>query len=474
MPKKIFSRVIYANDAVNICYEASKSCYASELSTDMEVRKRYIAARVREGHSSVTEHSNVIYYLRIPKKYAVDLAEFLSSCLFVHTCMRQSKDNFHLLIGGSALAFNHTIANMYNQINPVLVQIKDLIYESFSECFFINLTNTHMLQSNRFISDYTVNTNHMTKGIDRSEGITENLFAIYLHILESADSSHIKFVNIDPITHIYEVVKEYGFNLIDILEFCTVSIKFKGMSRIITQQLTRHRNAITQESQRYVDYSGTQFNSPALFKPDMYDKDAKIHIEPLGDYTLQELGDLLTSIYPQLIKYGLKKEDARAYLPNNVQSNLYITFTFKNLLHFLSLRLDNHAQAEIRMYANIIAKSIFEEEPYRSFFHIDSYMNDDVYENICEAIDEFLIPKAMYSEIYKSDGVIDGNEEAIGDPEELVENINKTAELATGEELPDFGMGGSIPKSAKNLDAEEIYKTYNPEQYADTRDEKKD
>ena len=76
---KISGMVVYTNDATNICYEASKSCYASKLSYDPEVRGKYINARVREGHSSVTEHSNVILLLQVPKKYCEDLVEVLAS-----------------------------------------------------------------------------------------------------------------------------------------------------------------------------------------------------------------------------------------------------------------------------------------------------------------------------------------------------------------------------------------------------------
>lgn len=472
MSKKIFSKVIYTNDAVNICYEASKSCYASPLSYDEETRERYIAARVREGHSSITEHSNIIYLLRIPKKQADALVEFLSGCLFLHTCLKQTDNNFYLLIGGSALAFNHTIANMQNQFNAVLAEIKNLIYESVPVCFFENLTNTHMMQKARFLEKGTTSIYHMKKVANVETYGKESLYS-YRHTIESLDVSRIKFINVDPIEDIYNAVKDYGFNMLDIMEFCSITIKFKGMSRIITQQLTRHRNAITQESQRYVDSTNAGFNNPVLFKPDEYDPTKPYRVK-LGDQdlhlTLDELGTIMNSVYHQLLTQELKKEDARAYLPGNTRSNLYVTFTFKNLFHFLKLRLDTHAQAEIRLYANIIAESLFTTEPYKSIFevNIESWKDD-----VIQTIEEYLMPKAMYSEMYGKDDIKDNNEEAIGDPVKSVEEVNATAEPAVGEELPNFGMEGSVPQSSKDLDAEEIYKQYNPEQYASTRDEKK-
>ena len=64
---------------------------------------------------------------------------------------------------------------------------------------------------------------------------------------------------------------------------------------------------------------------------------------------------MLDSAKKSLIAQGLNKEDARAFLPSNVQCNkLYMTFTLSSLYDFLILRTDKHAQAEIRSYANDI------------------------------------------------------------------------------------------------------------------------
>ena len=74
--------------------------------------------------------------------------------------------------------------------------------------------------------------------------------------------------------------------------------------------------------------------------------------------TLQEIGDNIAGIYGQLIDkdrtqgHDLQREDARAYLPNNIRCNkLYMTFTWRNFFSFLHLREEAHAQAEIRKYA---------------------------------------------------------------------------------------------------------------------------
>jgi thymidylate synthase ThyX len=164
------------------------------------------------------------------------------------------------------------------------------------------------------------------------------------------------------------------------------------MSRIITQQLTRHRNAITQESQRYVDYSEAKFNSPAKFKKGSYETDYDIHTS-LGSFTgnMDDIGNGMIEVYGELVKQNVAKEDARGFLPSNVQcGKIYITFTYRSLIQFLSLRTDKHAQAEIRYYACII-KDAF-----------DKYVSSisDFEKNYLEI---YTIPRYMFSEVERED-----------------------------------------------------------------------
>ncbi len=52
---------------------------------------------------------------------------------------------------------------------------------------------------------------------------------------------------------------------------------------------------------------------------------------------------------------GLARELARSVLPVSIYTQWYWKIDLHNLLHFLRLRLDSHAQAEIRAYAQVIA-----------------------------------------------------------------------------------------------------------------------
>lgn len=55
---------------------------------------------------------------------------------------------------------------------------------------------------------------------------------------------------------------------------------------------------------------------------------------------------------------GLARELARAVLPVNYYTQFYWKIDLHNLMHFLSLRADHHAQYEIRAYANVIMDKV--------------------------------------------------------------------------------------------------------------------
>lgn len=58
--------------------------------------------------------------------------------------------------------------------------------------------------------------------------------------------------------------------------------------------------------------------------------------------------DLAFHTYDELIKKGVSRELARAHLPQNTYTEFYWKINLHNLLHFLQLRIDDHAQKEIR------------------------------------------------------------------------------------------------------------------------------
>ena len=63
-------------------------------------------------------------------------------------------------------------------------------------------------------------------------------------------------------------------------------------------------------------------------------------------------------LYQERLKAGVAREQARKDLSLSTYTEAYWKINLHNLLHFLALRMDEHAQFEIRSYANIIGQEI--------------------------------------------------------------------------------------------------------------------
>ena len=80
--------------------------------------------------------------------------------------------------------------------------------------------------------------------------------------------------------------------------------------------------------------------------------------QPIDAVTANEFLDYLDNCHTQYTEYqklldkGVSRELARIGLPINAYTEWYWKCDLHNILHFLSLRMDSHAQQEIRDYAN--------------------------------------------------------------------------------------------------------------------------
>ena len=72
----------------------------------------------------------------------------------------------------------------------------------------------------------------------------------------------------------------------------------------------------------------------------------------------QELQSLARRVYEERLAAGIAREQARKDLPLSTYTEAYWKIDLHNLLHFLALRMDSHAQLEIRRYAETIGQQI--------------------------------------------------------------------------------------------------------------------
>jgi len=128
------------------------------------------------------------------------------------------------------------------------------------------------------------------------------------------------------------------------LEHIYFTFMIEDVSRVLTHQLIRHRIAsYLQQSDRHVEPSPNKFYIPDKIWENM--EAYKVFINSLEKSYLS---------YKELRKLGIKKEDARYLLPPAFYTHIAVTMNAREIRHFLKLRLDKHAQKEIRDVAREI------------------------------------------------------------------------------------------------------------------------
>jgi len=136
----------------------------------------------------------------------------------------------------------------------------------------------------------------------------------------------------------------------------------------VVRQWHRHRTqSYNEQSARYTVLPET-FYIPELDKIALQSTNNKQGRGDSEDFDLdirKDIQEKLTShskqsfkTYNELLETGLAKELARSILPVNTYTKMCVTVNLLNLLKFLTLRCDSHAQYEIRVYAEAILELI--------------------------------------------------------------------------------------------------------------------
>jgi thymidylate synthase (FAD) len=74
----------------------------------------------------------------------------------------------------------------------------------------------------------------------------------------------------------------------------------------------------------------------------------------------REFQEAARNLYQERLEAGVARELARKDLPLCTYTEAYWKVDLHNLLHFLALRMDSHAQLEIRQYATAIGEKIIQ------------------------------------------------------------------------------------------------------------------
>ena len=155
--------------------------------------------------------------------------------------------------------------------------------------------------------------------------------------------------------------------------FEMVEFKFHAkMPIFVARQWVRHRTAnINEYSLRYSearddfyfpDLDNIKFQS--LINKQGRGKEVSRKIKEKVIKYFKEISKRSFEMYDELNNDGVARELARAILPVNLYTEWYWKNDLHNLLHFIGLRSDSHAQYEIQVYSDAMSLSVKNVAPY--------------------------------------------------------------------------------------------------------------
>ncbi|MFL3051648.1 MAG: FAD-dependent thymidylate synthase [Candidatus Neomarinimicrobiota bacterium] len=190
--------------------------------------------------------------------------------------------------------------------------------------------------------------------------------------------------------------------------FEMVEFKFHcKMPIFVARQWVRHRTAnINEYSLRYSeardefyfpDPNNIEFQSSVNKQGRMGEVDEQLKKKVQAYF--KEISDRSFEIYCELNEAGVARELARAILPVNLYTEWYWKNDLHNLLHFIGLRSDGHAQYEIRVFSDAMASFVKEVAPFAWEAYQDYVVKGMRFSKIEQSILERKLPKRVLSDI---------------------------------------------------------------------------
>ena len=190
--------------------------------------------------------------------------------------------------------------------------------------------------------------------------------------------------------------------------FEMVEFKFHcKMPIFVARQWVRHRTAnINEYSLRYSeardefytpDPEHIQFQS-ALNKQGRKGEVPAEMKQKVLDY-FNEISERSFAMYTELNEAGVARELARAILPVNLYTEWYWKNDLHNLLHFIGLRSDSHAQYEIRVFSDAMAESVNAVAPFAWEAYQDYMVKGMRFSRIEQSLLEKNLPERVIDDI---------------------------------------------------------------------------
>jgi thymidylate synthase ThyX len=331
--------------------------------SDDEGLIRYL---MRHHHATPFEMAEIVLHIRIPMDAHRQLVRHRTACLSGDTVLqvrdyrkrnyaikdlfeiRRDKGNENELEGMNFRCLNEDqLISTYTQITDCWQTGVKIVYEVILEDYSSRkMSADHMCYTNEGWKK--LNDIAKLPTIDQPEWSVKNKkFAVLSKNAEWLEAKHIFFRG-QEMTYDIEVEGPYH--------------NFSANGMIV-------HNSINEYSTRYSE----AIDSRETTKPNEWRLQSTTNkqgsVEGKGGFLDESPGEYLSTrekdfhekakeIYEERLQFGVAKEVARKDLPLSTMTELIWKCDLRNILHFLSLRMDSHAQKEIRDYANIIGNEI--------------------------------------------------------------------------------------------------------------------
>ena len=190
--------------------------------------------------------------------------------------------------------------------------------------------------------------------------------------------------------------------------FEMVEFKFHcKMPIFVARQWVRHRTAnINEYSLRYSE-ARDEFYYPESkhiqFQSTLNKQGRSGNVpKQLTDKVLKyfkEISERSFDMYKEMNEAGLARELIRAILPVNLYTEWYWKNDLHNLLHFIGLRSDSHAQHEIRVYSDAMAKAVKKVAPFAWEAYQDYVVSGLRFSRIEQSLLEHCLPDRVIDDV---------------------------------------------------------------------------
>ena len=137
----------------------------------------------------------------------------------------------------------------------------------------------------------------------------------------------------------------------------------------IRSQIHRHRTFSYNEVSRRYTSDNIEFYMPDTIRRQAASnrQASEGELDPIGANTaiaiMKVQHEQALDAFNDMLALGVPREQARGILPQNLMTKFYMTGNLRNWTHFVRLRIDNHAQAEVQEIGKQVLAILEEKFP---------------------------------------------------------------------------------------------------------------